>query len=62
MVNRGLVVANWPGTGVVEGGAFAAFLPRLAEVLLGESLDLPNVATWWCGQQAEAQLVREHIR
>jgi uncharacterized circularly permuted ATP-grasp superfamily protein/uncharacterized alpha-E superfamily protein len=59
--NRGLVVANWPGTGVVEGRAFAAFLPRLAEVLLGESLDLPNVATWWCGQQAEAQLVREHI-
>ncbi|GGD70033.1 circularly permuted type 2 ATP-grasp protein [Croceicoccus mobilis] len=51
-----LSIANWPGAGVVESRAMAAFLPRLAQVLTGGPLILPNVATWWCGQQAE----REH--
>ncbi|MDE2302885.1 MAG: circularly permuted type 2 ATP-grasp protein [Sphingomonadales bacterium] len=49
----GLVMANWPGVEVLEARAFAAFLPRLAPVLLGEPLRLPNVATWWCGQTRE---------
>jgi uncharacterized circularly permuted ATP-grasp superfamily protein/uncharacterized alpha-E superfamily protein len=51
--NAGLVVANWPGSGVVESRAFSAFLPRLARKLLGEPLLLPNMATWWCGQVGE---------
>lgn len=53
----GLVVANWPGAGVVESRAMAAFLPRLSKVLRGEPLLLPNVATWWCGGEAE----RAHV-
>lgn len=53
----GLVVANWPGVGVVESPALAAFLPRLARTLLGTDLLLPNVATWWCGQTAERKTV-----
>lgn len=57
----GLTLANWPGSGVVESPAFAAFLPRLCETLLGDDLLLPNVATWWCGQPAESQIVRERF-
>ncbi len=57
----GLAVANWPGAGVVESAAFAAFLPRLARALTGENLVLPNIATWWCGQDAEHRLVRERL-
>lgn len=53
----GLVSANWPGTGVVEASAFAAFLPRLARLVLGEPLRLPNAATWWCGQEREREIV-----
>lgn len=48
-----LSVANWPGAGVVESRAMSAFLPRLAEVVTGAPLILPNAATWWCGQKAE---------
>jgi uncharacterized circularly permuted ATP-grasp superfamily protein/uncharacterized alpha-E superfamily protein len=44
------VMANFPGTGVLESPAFAAFLPALARRVLGEELKLPNIATWWCGQ------------
>ena len=46
------VIANFPGAGVVESPAFAAFMPSLARHLLGEGLKLPNIATWWCGQEA----------
>jgi uncharacterized circularly permuted ATP-grasp superfamily protein/uncharacterized alpha-E superfamily protein len=53
-----LMVANWPGVGVVESPAFAAFLPQLAPLVLGEALALPNIATWWCGQEAECEFVR----
>jgi uncharacterized circularly permuted ATP-grasp superfamily protein/uncharacterized alpha-E superfamily protein len=61
-IRRGrLVMANWPGAGVVEAPVLAAFLPRLAKVMLGEPLLIPNVATWWCGQESERDYVREHV-
>ena len=41
--------------------AFAAFLPQLATRLTGESLHLPNIATWWCGQPASATRVVEDL-
>jgi uncharacterized circularly permuted ATP-grasp superfamily protein/uncharacterized alpha-E superfamily protein len=53
MAAGNVVIANAPGAGMLEAPAFAAFLPRLAEVLTGEGLKLPNIATWWCGQDAE---------
>ena len=46
----GVHVANALGAALVEAPAMAAFLPRLAEHLLGEDLALPSIATWWCGQ------------
>ena len=57
----GLEMANWPGVEVLEAPAFAAFLPRLCRALLGEEPLLPNVATWWCGQPAEAESVRARL-
>jgi uncharacterized circularly permuted ATP-grasp superfamily protein/uncharacterized alpha-E superfamily protein len=57
----GLEVANWPGVEVLEARAFSAFLPRLCDVLLGEQPILPNVATWWCGQETEAGLVARRL-
>jgi len=54
---EGLVLANWPGAGVVESRAMPAFLPRLARSMLGEPLKLPNAATWWCGGEQE----RAHV-
>lgn len=52
-----VTVANTPGTGVLESPAFAAFLPRLSVRMTGEDLRLPNVATWWCGQDREREEV-----
>jgi uncharacterized circularly permuted ATP-grasp superfamily protein/uncharacterized alpha-E superfamily protein len=57
----GVVVANAPGTGLVESRALLGFLPALARKLLGEDLKLPNIATWWCGQAAERGHVERNL-
>ncbi len=59
--NGGLALANWPGAGVLETPVLAAFLPRLCRKLLGEPLLIPNVATWWCGQDKERAFVRANV-
>ncbi|MEJ1159977.1 circularly permuted type 2 ATP-grasp protein [Prosthecomicrobium sp. N25] len=52
-----VVVANALGSGLVEAPALLAFLPALARKLLGEDLVLPNLATWWCGEEGARKAV-----
>jgi Uncharacterized conserved protein len=47
-----VLMANPPGSGILEAGALMGYLPRLCEYLLGEKLILPSIATWWCGEPA----------
>jgi uncharacterized circularly permuted ATP-grasp superfamily protein/uncharacterized alpha-E superfamily protein len=49
----GVAIANALGSGVLEAPAMMSFTPKLCRKLLGEELRLPNIATWWCGQQTE---------
>src|SRR6201997_3851336 len=53
----GGVVANMPGSGVLEARALLGFLPSLCRRLMGETLMMPHIATWWCGQKA----ARDHV-
>lgn len=53
-----LAMVNALGSGMLETRALLAFLPRLCEHLTGAPLHLPNIATWWCGHDAE----REHVK
>jgi uncharacterized alpha-E superfamily protein len=53
----GVAVANALGSGVVEAPAMMSFLPKIGAQVLGEAPLLPNVATWWCGQPAEREIV-----
>jgi uncharacterized circularly permuted ATP-grasp superfamily protein/uncharacterized alpha-E superfamily protein len=46
-----VVITNALGTGVLESAAWQGFLPGVAERLLGEPLQIPSVATWWCGEK-----------
>ena len=48
----GVVVANMPGSGVLEARALLGFLPSLSRRVLGEDLKIPHIATWWCGQKS----------
>ncbi len=56
-----VVLSNAPGSAVLEAPAFAAFLPQLARSLLGEDLLLPNIATWWCGQDGARNRVEADL-
>ena len=56
-----VVVANALGSGVLESAALLGFLPGVAQRMLGESLLLPSVATWWCGEQPALDYVVEHL-
>src|SRR6476660_169677 len=54
---NGVVVANMPGSGVLEARALLGFLPSLSRRLLGEDLKMPHNATWWCGQKSAREEV-----
>ncbi len=54
----GFTMVNALGSGVLETRAFMAFLPKLAESLTGRPLDLPNIATWWCGDPVAREAVQ----
>ena len=59
---RGTVhIANALGSGVLESGALLGFLPRLCKHMTGESLHLPSIATWWCGEPAAAHDALEQV-
>ncbi|CAN7610300.1 circularly permuted type 2 ATP-grasp protein [Phenylobacterium sp. LjRoot225] len=57
----GVAVLNMPGSGVVESKALLGFLPKLSRRILGEELKMPNVATWWCGQPREREMVEKNL-
>jgi uncharacterized circularly permuted ATP-grasp superfamily protein/uncharacterized alpha-E superfamily protein len=47
-----VMVANGLGSGFLESPAITGFLPVIAQRLFGETLTLPSLATWWCGEEA----------
>lgn len=47
-----VTVVNALGSGILETRALMAFLPKLAPILTGAPLAMPNIATWWCGDRA----------
>ena len=61
-VRQGTVsVVNNLGSGILENPALLPFLPDLCERLLGQSLRLPSVETWWCGDPASLDHVLNRL-
>ncbi len=58
---KGVSMANPLGTGVLENLGLYPFLPRLARYFLNEELILPQIATWWCGQEKERDYVLKNL-
>lgn len=57
-----VTMVNALGSGVLETRALLAFMPRICEALTGQSLSIPNIATWWCGQPKERDYVKENAQ
>lgn len=47
-----LLLANPPGSAPLESAALLGFLPGIHERWYGETLALPSLPTWWCGEAA----------
>jgi uncharacterized circularly permuted ATP-grasp superfamily protein/uncharacterized alpha-E superfamily protein len=56
-----VAVANALGSSLIETSAFMPFLPGLSRRMLGEPLQLPAVATWWCGQPEAFRYVLDNL-
>ncbi len=54
-------LANALGSGVLESAAWLGFLPRVAARLLDEKLELPTLATWWCGERPALEYVLANL-
>ncbi len=57
-----VLVANAPGSAFLESSALLGFLPALSRHLLGETLSIPSLPTWWCGEQAVMQEVLPQLK
>jgi uncharacterized circularly permuted ATP-grasp superfamily protein/uncharacterized alpha-E superfamily protein len=56
-----VLVANAPGSAFLESPALLGFLPALARHALGEELQLPALATWWCGEHSAMEEVLPYL-
>jgi uncharacterized circularly permuted ATP-grasp superfamily protein/uncharacterized alpha-E superfamily protein len=56
-----VTVSNALGSGVLESAAWMGFLPGVAQRVLGETLQLPSVASWWCGEPAAFDAVLANL-
>src|SRR5574343_92045 len=56
-----VAIANALGSGLLASGALMGFLPAICQRLLGQTLAMPSVATWWCGEKPALDYVRRHF-
>lgn len=56
-----VLIANALGSGVLESTGLLGFLPAVSQRLLGAKLQLPNIATWWCGEPLALQYALDHL-
>lgn len=52
-----LKLINAIGSSILETPGLFAFQQRMARAILGTDLELPTIATWWCGHDAERAYV-----
>lgn len=54
-------IANPLGSSALENPGLMAFMPAICQYFLNEELLLPNIASWWCGQEKERNYVLENL-
>ncbi len=59
---KNVTIINPIGAAVVENPGLIPFLPAISKYLLDEELILPQIASWWCGQEKEKDYVLKNIK
>ena len=58
---KNVSVINPVGSGVIENTGLIPFMHSIARYFLNEDLILPQIASWWCGQEIEKNYVLENL-
>ncbi|MEA1919404.1 MAG: circularly permuted type 2 ATP-grasp protein [Campylobacterota bacterium] len=56
-----LNMMNPVGSAILENIGLNPFMGKIAQYFLKEDLILPQIATWWCGQQTELEYVLDNL-
>ena len=59
--NGNVLITNSLGSNILESGSLLGFLPKLSQHFLGESLKMPSIASWWCGEPAALDYVVSNL-
>ncbi|QXP79329.1 MULTISPECIES: circularly permuted type 2 ATP-grasp protein [Winogradskyella] len=54
---QNVTIINPIGSGILENPALIPFMENICKYFLDEELILPQIASWWCGQEKE----RKHV-
>ena len=57
-----VTIMNPVGSGVLENPGLIPFLNSICKYFLKEELILPQIASWWCGQEKELKYVLKNIK
>lgn len=60
--NQNVTVINPVGTGVIENSGLVPFMNAICNYFFDEDLILPQIASWWCGQEKELKFVLKNIK
>ena len=57
-----LNMMNPIGSAILENVGLNPFMEKIAQYFLNEKLILPQIATWWCGQEKELEFVLKNLQ
>ncbi|MBU2951100.1 circularly permuted type 2 ATP-grasp protein [Tamlana agarivorans] len=58
---QNVAIVNPIGSGVLENPGLIPFMENICKYFLDEKLILPQIASWWCGQEKERNHVFENL-
>ncbi|WP_194767474.1 circularly permuted type 2 ATP-grasp protein [Tamlana sp. I1] len=58
---QNVAIVNPIGSGVLENPGLIPFMENICKYFLKEDLILPQIASWWCGQEKERNHVFENL-
>ncbi|SNR62186.1 Uncharacterized conserved protein, circularly permuted ATPgrasp superfamily [Lutibacter agarilyticus] len=58
---QNIAIVNPVGSGILENPGLIPFLNSVCKYFLNEDLILPQIASWWCGQEKELKYVLNHL-
>jgi uncharacterized circularly permuted ATP-grasp superfamily protein/uncharacterized alpha-E superfamily protein len=59
---QNVAIMNPIGSGVLENPGLIPFMSSICKYFLKEDLLLPQIASWWCGQEKELKYVLENLK